>query len=179
MTASPEVLCSQVHAVHPLLCRDVQLFHFQLCSDGKTSAGEKMTANSETKKGIIEVHTTSVASKKHQVRIRHKERRTDEQTHRQAEADRQRLKTVMSNWNDTREGGRQTAMSREMDGMECRERNLSETCHNKVMSAKQGEREAKRYGHSAGCVLKCRNLKARLRGKMSGAPFKSIGVFIK
>lgn len=138
-----------------------------------------MTANSKTKKGITEVHTTSVASKKHQARSRHKERQTNGQTRRQGEADRHRVKTVMSNWNDTREGGRQTETSREMDGMGCRERNLSETCHNKVTSAKQGERETKRHGHSAGCVLKCRNLKTRPRGRMSGAPFKSAGVFIR
>lgn len=151
MTASPEVLCSQVHAVHPLLCRDVQLFHFWPHSDGNTSAEERMTADRDTKKRDIEVRMTSVASIKHQARRRQKERQRNGQTLRQGEADRHRVKTVMSNWSDTGERGRQTEMSRETDRMECSERNLCETCHNKVSSAKQRERD-----DSARCIQECR-----------------------
>lgn len=99
---------------------------------------------------------TSVASIKHQARRRQKERQRNGQTLRQGEADRHRVKTVMSNWSDTRERGRQTETSRETDRMECSERNLCETCHNKVSSAKQRERERKRRGDSARCIQKRR-----------------------
>lgn len=121
MTASPEVLCSQVRAVHPLLCRDVQLFHFRRHSDGKTSAGERTTADRDArrKKKDREVHTTSVASEKHQAGQRHDGTQRNgrilsvggEGRGGEGEADQHRVETVMSNWSDTREGGRQTEMS--------------------------------------------------------------------
>lgn len=99
---------------------------------------------------------TSVTFVKHQARGRKKERQRNGQTLRPGEADRHRVKTVTSNWSDTRERGRRTEMSREMDRMECRERNLCESCHNNVSSAKQRERESKRRGNSARCTQICR-----------------------
>lgn len=165
MTASPEVLCSQVHAVHPLLCRDVQLFHFRRHSDGKTSAGERTTADRDAKrkkKKKIQRFTRLLSHPKNIKRGKgtRGDRGTDGHSRSAAraggEADRHGVETVMSNWSDTREGGRQTEMSGgETDRTGRRERNLCETCHNKVSSAKNTEKggrgavgDAQRFGET-------------------------------
>lgn len=50
-------------------------------------------------------------------------------------------------------------MSGERDRKECRERNLRETCHNKVSSAKPRQRERKSHSDSTRCAQKRRILK--------------------
>lgn len=46
-----------------------------------------------------------------------------------------------SKWSDTRERGRQTEMNGEEERQGCGERNLCETCHNKVTSDNRRGRE--------------------------------------
>lgn len=146
MTALPEVLCSQVHHVHPLQCRDVQLFHFQHHSDGKnTSGGERKTTDTE-----IHRFTRLLSHPKSIKRGTGRgKRRRNGQKLREGEADRHRVTIVMSKWSDTRERGRQTETSRETDRLGRRERNLCETCHNKVTSEKHRGRETKRHRDTA------------------------------
>lgn len=144
VTASPEVLCSQVHDVQPLLCWDVQLFHFQRRSDGKkkTSAGERERQPIERDP---EVHTTSVTSPKHQATGRQRERRRNGRKPREGEADRHRVMTVMSKWSDTGERGETNRDGQRDRQSEDAERgNLRETCHNNVTSGKNGDAAAPR-----------------------------------
>lgn len=90
-----------------------------------------------------EVHTTSVTSKKHQAKRRETQRQRNGQKHREGEADQHRVTMPMSKWSDNRERGGQTETRRERDSLGCREGNLCETCHNKVMSEKQRLGETK------------------------------------
>lgn len=134
VTALPEVLCSQVHDVHPLLCWDIQLFTSSTTLMEKNiSRGEKGNWYKD-----MEVQATSVTSKNHQDSQGERGRQINGQKLGEGEADRHRVTIVMSKWSDTREKGRQTERSREMGKLGCRERNLCETCHNKVMAEQRG-----------------------------------------
>lgn len=112
VTASPEVSCSQVHDVHPLLCRDVQLFHFQHHADGKKSAGERERQLVERD---TEIHTTSVTSAKHQERGKRegKDREMDRTSERERQIGTESRQKCQNGVTREKEGGKQRRAERE------------------------------------------------------------------
>lgn len=156
VTASPEVLCSQVHAVRPLLCRIVQLFSLAAPPrwKQKTSVGERKTENRHTKRDIEVSHDFSHIQKTSSEGKAEGKRGMD--GHNTGRGRSAQIQDIMSNWSDTRERGRQRWAERQTQRHAEREKPLWNLSQQSIII-----KLSKKKSYFTRSRCKCRNLKDR------------------